>query len=156
MKLDSAPLVSVNPPSIDTLLPHKFSIFGTIFAIAVAVVILLRQYSSLTISLGALQVLTTDIDKAIRDTLASTVLHPNFIIDVNRSRHQFNLSVSECRFRYYRLSATPWHTYPVALARLLWAIRATKKDGRALLNKIRARTESENKRRLLGDISSAA
>ncbi|KAJ7571977.1 hypothetical protein C8J56DRAFT_907000 [Mycena floridula] len=128
--------------------------FGTIFA--VVVVLLLAQYSSLTISLGALQVLTTDIDKAIRDTLASTVLHPNFIIDVNRSRHRFNLSVSECRFRYYRLSATSWHAYPVALARLRWSIRAAKKDGRALLNKIRAHGERENKRRLLGDIEQRA
>ncbi|KAJ7598048.1 hypothetical protein C8J56DRAFT_921623 [Mycena floridula] len=151
MKLDNAPLVSVNAPSLDTLLPPKFSIFGTIFI--VAVVILLGQYSSLTASLGALQVLATHIDKAIRDTLASTILVPNFIIDVNRS---FNLSVSECRFRYYHLSATSWRAYPIALARLLWSIRAAKKDGQALLNKIWARAERENKRRLLGDIEQSA
>ncbi|KAJ7573495.1 hypothetical protein C8J56DRAFT_1033790 [Mycena floridula] len=145
------PLVSIDAASIDTLLPPKFSIFGTIFT--VVVVLLLAQYSSLTTSLGALQVLVTDMDNAIRETLASSVLLPNF---VNRSRHQFNLSLSECRLRHYRLSTTPWHAYPVALARLRWSIRAAKKDGQALLNKIRARVERENKRRLVGDIEQSA
>ncbi|KAJ7573488.1 hypothetical protein C8J56DRAFT_1065993 [Mycena floridula] len=154
MKLESNPPVSANAADIGDFLPPKFIAIGTI--LVVVVVTFLGQYSSLTVSLGALGLLKSDIESAARDTLAASVLVPDIIIDVNQSRDEFNLLVSECLFRYYRLSATSWHAYPIALARLRWSIRAAKKDGRALLNKIRAHGERENKRRLLGDIKQRA
>ncbi|KAJ7573542.1 hypothetical protein C8J56DRAFT_982507 [Mycena floridula] len=149
MKFESAPLVSANAADIANLLSPKFTLIGTILA-AVGVT-LLGRYSSLAKSLEALHVLKSDIEITARETLAGTVL-AGFIIEINHSRDRFNLSVSDCRLHYYRLSTTSWLSYPVAVARLRWSIRAAKKDGRALLNRIRTHSESENKRRLLGDM----
>ncbi|KAJ7573563.1 hypothetical protein C8J56DRAFT_982539 [Mycena floridula] len=135
MKLDIAPLISANTTNITDFLSPKFTLIGTILA-AVGVV-LLGQYGSLTKSLEALQFLKFNIENATRETLAASALNPQFIIDVSDAREEFNLSVSDCRLRSYRLSTTSWHSYPVAVARLHWSMRAAKKDGRALLNKIR-------------------
>ncbi|KAJ7573492.1 hypothetical protein C8J56DRAFT_903298 [Mycena floridula] len=150
MKLDSAPLLSANAASIASSLPSKFTVFGTI--ITIIVVTLLGQYSSFTRSLEVLHILKSDIDRATGETLAISALDPDFIFDINHSRDQFRISASECRMHYYHLSTTSWHTYPLALMRLMWSIRAAKKDGRALLNRIRAQGESEKRRRLLWDV----
>ncbi|KAJ7573559.1 hypothetical protein C8J56DRAFT_982532 [Mycena floridula] len=130
MKLDIASLVSANTANITNFLSPKFTLIGTILA-AVGV-ILLGQYSSLTRNLEALQFLKSDIENATRETLATSALNPEFIIDIYDAREGFDLSVSDCRLRYYRLSTTSWYSYPVALARLRWSIRAAKKNGRAL------------------------
>ncbi|KAJ7581294.1 hypothetical protein C8J56DRAFT_1057291 [Mycena floridula] len=132
MKLNIAPLVSANTANITDFLSPKFTLIGTILA-AVGVA-LLGQYSSLTKNLEALQFFKSDIENATRETLATGALNPKFIIDIYDT---FNLSVSDCRLRFYRLSITSWHSYPVAVVRLRWSIRAAKKDSRALLNKIR-------------------
>ncbi|KAJ7573544.1 hypothetical protein C8J56DRAFT_1173576 [Mycena floridula] len=151
MKLDgSAPLVSANAADIVNLLSPKFTLIGTILA-AVGLA-LLGQYSSLTKNLEALQFLKADIESTTRETLAGGTLDSEFIIEVYDARDEFNISVSDCRLHYYRLSTTSSLSYPVAVARLRWSIRAAKKDGRALLNKIRTHSESENRRRLLGDM----
>ncbi|KAJ7589243.1 hypothetical protein C8J56DRAFT_888836 [Mycena floridula] len=135
-------------------LPHffspKFTLIGTI--LTAIMVTLLGQYSSLTKSLEALQGLKSDIESATRETLTASAPNSEFIIEVYDTRDEFNLSVSDCRIRFYRLSTTSWHSYPVALACLHWSLRAAKKDGRALLNKMRMHSESESRRRLLGDM----
>ncbi|KAJ7573548.1 hypothetical protein C8J56DRAFT_1130120 [Mycena floridula] len=150
MKLDITPSISANAVNVMDSLSPQFTLIGTILA-AVGVV-LLGQYSSLTRNLEALQFLKSDIENATRETLATSALNPEFIIDIYDAREGFDLSVSDCRLRYYRLSTTSWYSYPVALARLRWSIRAAKKNGRALLNKIRTHGESENRRRLLGNM----
>ncbi|KAJ7573496.1 hypothetical protein C8J56DRAFT_1130032 [Mycena floridula] len=89
MKLESNPPVSANAADIGDFLPPKFIAIGTI--LVVVVVTFLGQYSSLTVSLGALGLLKSDIESAARDTLAASVRVPDIIIDVNQSRDDFEL-----------------------------------------------------------------
>ncbi|KAJ7573491.1 hypothetical protein C8J56DRAFT_903297 [Mycena floridula] len=74
-------------------------------------------------NLEALQVLKSEIESPTRETLAVSTLNPKFIIDIHDARDD--------------LSTTSSLAYPFALTCLCWSIRAAKKDGRALLNKIR-------------------
>ncbi|KAJ7573516.1 hypothetical protein C8J56DRAFT_1066014 [Mycena floridula] len=137
MKLDSSPLVSANSDSIASLgLSPKLTAIGTI--LGVLGVILLSQYRSLTKSLQTLRILASDIECASREAFSGS--DDEFIIDMNHSRRQFALLVSQCRMDYFGLSTTSWSTYPIALIRLRWNIRAAKKDGQALLMKIQVLT----------------
>ncbi|KAJ7573538.1 hypothetical protein C8J56DRAFT_1173570 [Mycena floridula] len=82
---------------------------------------------------------STDSSAQHRVSPAGETLHesPNLgknFIDANHSRNQFNLSISDCHLDYYHLSATSWHSYPLALTRLVWFIKAAKEEGRALLS----------------------
>ncbi|KAJ7581597.1 hypothetical protein C8J56DRAFT_895201 [Mycena floridula] len=86
---------------------------------------------------------------AIGEIAAASAFDSDFIIEVHEAQVRF----SNCYLRYYRLSTIAWHSYPVVVAHLRWSIRAAKKDGRALLNKIKAHAEKENKRGHLGDIA---
>ncbi|KAJ7573547.1 hypothetical protein C8J56DRAFT_982518, partial [Mycena floridula] len=145
MKLDSS-LVAANfvPNLSNYFLPSKVTAIGTI--IVVIVVTLLGQYCRLAKSLEALRILMSDIECTSQEVFKWS--DDEFIIDVTHSCRQFQRLVSQCCIRYYRLSSTSWHAYPVLLIRLSWAVRATSREGQALLNKIKAQGESENMQRL--------
>lgn len=86
MKLDITPLVAVNAANITDFLSPKVTLIGTILA-AVGIA-LLGQYSSLTKSLEALQVLKSHIESATREILAASALDSDFIIDVHDARDE--------------------------------------------------------------------
>ncbi|KAJ7573134.1 hypothetical protein C8J56DRAFT_1066812 [Mycena floridula] len=153
-KLDSSPLISANSTTIVSFgLPPKLTAIGTIIGVLVVILLSQYQYRSLTKSLKALRVLTSDIECAFREAFAGS--DDEFIIDMNHSRRQFRLSVAQCHLDYHDLSTTSWQTYPVALLRLRWHIRTAKKNGRALLTKIQKQDEGENRRRIVADVELA-
>ncbi|KAJ7573561.1 hypothetical protein C8J56DRAFT_903364 [Mycena floridula] len=147
MKLDSS-IVAANVPNLSNyFLPSKVTSIGTV--IVVIGVTLLGEYRRLTKSLEALRLLMSDIDKATRDTITGSIaLNAQFLNEVNESRYQFERAVSHCRVRFYGLSNASWLVYPFALIRLHWAVRASKREGQALLNKIKMHGERENMQRL--------
>ncbi|KAJ7573540.1 hypothetical protein C8J56DRAFT_1130099 [Mycena floridula] len=148
MPPSSTQLASAAFVNIATFLPQKFVLIATVTALLGTTIF--TRSTSCAACLEALKDLVIDTESAARESLG--VLDHDSIVEVNHSLARLRLSLHNCHQNHRLLSSTPWHIYPLALIRLLWATRCASRKAQVLLNRIQTAREAENRRRLEGDV----